>query len=158
GGNGFAGSIIVDTLSETTQAFISSQALVNSSPPPAGASRSISIHATDQVTHFGAAGGLSATIHDRAGGGLNFSAPTRDTEAIIGSFSSVTADQDVSVQADATDSVTEVAGAADAGKSFNLAGAVSFYTPVTTTRAFIARSTTVTAGGNVTVAATHQDS
>src|SRR5262249_46015828 len=76
-GSGFAGSLTVDELSEQTRAFVDAGARVNTNPPPAGASRSVTVQATDQTTIFDAAGGLSLGKSFGVGAGADVAGLTK---------------------------------------------------------------------------------
>ncbi len=127
------------------------------------ATGSISLLASDTTTMLSTAGALAGGGDAGVGAGVDVGVITKDTEAYIGT-ATVNAAGDVTVQAVSNEAITSLVATAAVGGSAGLAGSVGVYVVDVTTRSFIgldpgdpkavAGITSVTAQGNVKVAAT----
>jgi len=159
---GIAGSVVVDTLSIATRAFIGEAVQVNATAA-AGGNQRVSVTATDSTRIASGAGGFAGTTGVVGiGVGVDVKVVNKDTRAFIAPLAVVRAARDVAVLATSSQDVLMIA--ASAGVALGgvaVGGAVAVFTlnPAADsgTRATIAggggMGATVIAGGNVTVAA-----
>jgi len=159
---GIAGSVVVDTLTIATRAFIGEAVQVNATAA-AGSSQRVSVTATDSTRIASGAGGFAGTTGVVGiGVGVDVKVVNKDTRAFIAPLAVVRAARDVAVLATSSQDVLMIAasaGVALGGVAVGGAVAVCTLNPAadTGTRAFIAggggAGATVIAGGSVTVAA-----
>ncbi|WP_367889442.1 hypothetical protein [Humibacter ginsenosidimutans] len=160
-GVAIGGSVIVDVIDLTTQAYIAGGAAVNQHVP-VNAAQSITITAEDTTTFVQLAGAIALTGGSVGVGlGLVVDVVNKDVRAYIGDGVAARVGGAVLLAATATDSLTAVA--VDAGASTNTAVVGSIIVAVINqgaggpgTRAYIdggARPTTVHAGGGMSIQA-----
>jgi hypothetical protein len=157
-----AGAATVNTLSDTTLAYIGQGARINT-VTSGGGGQSVSVSATDDTTIRDQAGGFGAALSSLAFGlGLDLSIITRkDAEAYIASSaadpSDVEAGGDVIVEANTEENISSTAAQVGAARSLSVAGAIVVNvlgsSQALDTEAYIGDSATVRARGSVSVSA-----
>ncbi|MBM4043507.1 MAG: hypothetical protein FJ279_00180, partial [Planctomycetes bacterium] len=147
-----AGASVADI---TTTAYIGANARINADNDSAGSEQGVWVAAGADFYHLGVAGALAgAGVGGAFGPAADVLAFDAATTAYIGAGAVVNAYRDVSVVANASEDVLSVAlGLAGAGPA-GVAGSVSVVSLDTSTHAYIGDNATVSAGGNVRVAAT----
>jgi hypothetical protein len=163
---GVAGSATVNVLNETTQAYIADGAQINADLTGASITQDVNLLARDQTTILGIAGAIGGGGSVGVGAGADVAVITKDTEARIGSGTTVNANQNVMVQALSDEDLTSISASGGIGGSVGVAGSAGVYTLDNTTRAFIGddpedavtstAAANVHAVGNVLVAADNQ--
>ncbi|MDZ4169923.1 MAG: hypothetical protein U1E26_09770, partial [Coriobacteriia bacterium] len=148
-----AGSVNVNVLTNTTNAYIGSGTEVNLDNSGAAATQGVWVLASDTTTYLGVAGALAGASTAGVGAAVDVIVLTKDTTAWIGSGSTVNALGDVLVDAVSADDITSVSvGAAIGGTAAVIINAgVSVIMP--TTRSYVASGTTAIDAGNVRVSA-----
>ena len=156
-GVAIGGSVVVEVLNLTTQAYLANDVDVNLTA--AGSGQSISITANDTTTLINFAGALSASLGGAAiGAGIVVEVITKDTRAYIGHGSDVEADKDVTIRATSFEDIFAISVVIGvSGDNAGIAASIVVVVLRTGARAYIdssaAAPTTVHAGGNMTIAA-----
>ncbi len=163
---GVAGSATVNVLNETTHAYIADGAQVNADLTGASLTQDVNLLAQDQTTILGIAGAIGGAGSVGVGAGADVVVITKNTDAHIGSGTTVNANQNVFIQALSDEDLTSISASGSIGGSVGVAGSAGVYTLDNTTRAFIGddpedavnstAAANVHAVGNVLVAADNQ--
>jgi hypothetical protein len=151
GGSGFAGSMILDSLNQTTAAHIDHGAVIDATSTVAGVAPSVAVTATDNTTLTGVAGAFIFVGFTGVGAGLDSESISKTTRAYIASGTTVNASQDVKVQAASTEQLVSISGAGSAGGSTAIMGAVGVVNLNVTTRAELGADPTSTAADPATI-------
>jgi len=147
------GSVALNVFFEKTTAYIDQSAQINQSGS-ANADQSVALMASDNLTIFDGAGGISGGGKAGIGLGLDVGVFFRDTEAYIASSALVSAQSSISLMAPTQVNVTSLAAEVGAGGNVGVSGSISVYVfPSTTDTAHIDDSATVAAGGDLTLSA-----
>ena len=154
---GVAGSATVNLLTETTKADIGSGSQINTSNVGAGSSQGAYLLADDPTTLNGAAGGLSGGGTAGVGAGAHVLTLSKDTEAFVGSSTTMNVLGSVNVQAISSETLLSIAAELSGAGDLTVDGSVSVIELSPTTIANIGNNDTVTAGGSVQVAAIEAD-
>ena len=126
-GGGVAGAVLVTILDSDTSALIGDHASVNQNTPTAGAEQNVNVSASNDVTAETIGGSLGIGLAAGVSGGVDVGFLRNDTKAFLGSHATVSARQDVDVNALSRKDVDSLAISASGG-SFSLAGSVSVWT------------------------------
>ena len=153
---GIAGSASVNVLDETTRAYIENSTI---NPDIAGASVSQDVHilASDQTKIIGIAGALGGGGTVGVGAAADVAVITKNTEAFVGTNTTVNANGDVIIEANSAEDQASLAASLAAGGTVGIGGAGGVSVLNITTRAFVASAATsstratITAQGNVVV-------
>jgi hypothetical protein len=165
GGTGLAGSMLLNSLGETTAAHIDHGAVIDATSTAAGVNPSVAVNATDSTTLTGVAGAVVFGGFAGVGAGIDSESITKTTQAYIASGTTVNATQDIKVQAASTEKLVSISGAGSVGGSAAIMGAVGVVNLNATTRAELgadpntpaADPATAHASGNVVVTADDND-
>ncbi|MBL8225533.1 MAG: leukotoxin LktA family filamentous adhesin [Chromatiales bacterium] len=156
---GIAGTVAVTfggavgVLDSRVSARIEDGALINNDNTGANADQSVLVAAGHDLYHLGLGGAAAGAGVVGAGAGADVMVIDLDTSAWIGSQAQVRARRDVDVTASSRQDLLSVAGAAAAGGTVGLAGAVGVAALDSATQAWIGDDAFVDADGNVRVAA-----
>jgi len=152
------GSVTVNTLNDTTTAYIGDRVTVNGDNTGAGASQDVLVRAADKTDLLGLAGALQIGSSLGLGIGTDVAILTKNTTAYIGRSTTLNVARHVTVDARSVEDVISVTANIGAStSSAGIAASVSVYVVNTTTRAYLdgglAFGVTINAGGDVNVTA-----
>ena len=158
---GIAGSVPVETLNESSIAYIGANTLVNTLGTP-NINQGLSVQAFNTTQTVTAAGSLGGAGNVGVGAGVDVGTVNKTTKVYIDDFSvnstaTINAAGDIRIQSKSLETITSVAATAGIGGTAGVGGSVAIYTLNVTTEAYIGNSVTITAGGNIQVAADEQN-
>ena len=146
GSAGVAGSATVTVLHETTRASLDEGADIEAAR--------VVVAASDETTTFGVAAALAIGGSFAVGAGADVAVVDKKTQAFIAAVKRVVVTGDVRVTAHSTEDIFSTSASGGGGGSAGIAGATGVSTLGIETRAYIGAGATVSADGNVVVAAT----
>jgi hypothetical protein len=152
-GFGVAGSGGVTVVNRHVDAYIDDHAVVDQATDNVSPDQSVFVLASDRTDHVGAGGAIALGGSGGIGAGIDVGVMTKETKARIGAGTTVSAQDNVQVQAFSQEKVVSVAASGSAAVGNGIAGAVDVYVVRLTTKAFVDASSRVTAEGSVVVAA-----
>lgn len=153
GSAGIAASAPITKLTQITKAYIDANARVNEVNTGAHSDQSVNIRAVDDTAMLGIGGALAFGKKAGIGAGADIAIITKTTEAYIGQSALVNANCNILIRAINKEDFDSIAGSLAGGKSAGIAGAASVYQVTNITRAHIDPYATVTAEGNILIAA-----
>jgi hypothetical protein len=152
-GGSVAGSVTVNVLSDTTQAYVDQGTSINGSNTNANPNQGVYLLAVDNTSIQSNAGATASAVGLGIGAGVDVGTITKDTEAYLAPSVQANAAGTVTIQALANEQIVSLATAGAKGGVVGLAGGVSVYNVTDTTLGSIRGYAHVSAGGNVIVGA-----
>ncbi|MBW6494216.1 MAG: LEPR-XLL domain-containing protein, partial [Burkholderiaceae bacterium] len=153
---GVGGSVTVNVLTETTEAYLGAGAQVNSVLTSANAEQDVLLRASDASDVFSIAGGGSYGGTGGIGAGIDIGVITKNTSAFVTDTATVYALDDMTIDAASDEKVFSVAANIGAG-GFAVALSAGIYVVTTDTLAYIGDSlaghASVQTGGDLSIKA-----
>ena len=145
-----AGSVTLDMLVATTEAFTDVGAQLNQTLP-LNPGQTIAIRAENNTTLQGGAGALSNALIAKGSASLNASVVQKNTRAVLGG--QVSSGGNIFVEALSTEDIASVSGAPGLGGGVDIAGSGGVHRINGVTQAFVDSGAVVSADGSVVIAA-----
>jgi len=153
---GVVGSVSVNAMLTTTEAYIGEAALLNTDGLYDSATQAVTVSAADNSVVVGVAGAGAGGGSAGVGASIDTTVFNKDVLAHIDGGAEVKAGDDITVKADSDESAVSVTAAIAGGGKAGVGGAISIMVSTNETRATIAddlagKATVVNAGGDVSV-------